>query len=138
MTDLGLSEGFATSGLSNTIAASIGGMTNINLFVFIGVITLVTVTMTELMSNTATANLLIPISISIAAGLGANPLLIAIPVAISASFAFMLPISTPPNAIVFSYGFISIKEMACIGLFVNILGIILTTLFSYFLIPLIF
>jgi sodium-dependent dicarboxylate transporter 2/3/5 len=93
--------------------------------------------MTELMSNTATATLLIPIGLSIAAGLSINPLLIAVPVAISASLAFMLPISTPPNAIVFSYGYISIKEMACIGIAINLLGLVLTTLFCYFVMPLI-
>lgn len=135
---LALSQGFGSSGLSDTIANMVSNMHNINLMIFILLISLVTVTLTELMSNTATANLLIPISISIAAGLGASPYFIAVPVAISASFAFMLPISTPPNAIVYSYGFISIKEMACVGIFFNIIGLILVTLFSYYVMPLIF
>lgn len=134
---LALSQGFSTSGLSETIATFVGNMHGVSLMTFIVIISFVTLTLTELMSNTATANLLIPISISIAAGLGASPYMIAIPVAISASFAFMLPISTPPNAIVYSYGFISIKEMACAGILINVVGLILVSLFSYFLLPLV-
>jgi sodium-dependent dicarboxylate transporter 2/3/5 len=90
------------------------------------------------MSNTATANLLIPLSIGVAAGLGANPMMIAIPVAISSSFAFMLPISTPPNAIVYSFGYIRIREMALTGLALNIIGLILVSIYSYFLVPIVF
>jgi sodium-dependent dicarboxylate transporter 2/3/5 len=134
---LALSQGFASSGLSATIVDLIHQLRNVNIILLIAIIAFVTVAMTELMSNTATATLLIPIGLSIAAGLSINPLLIAVPVAISASLAFMLPISTPPNAIVFSYGYISIKEMACIGIAINLLGLVLTTLFCYFVMPLI-
>jgi sodium-dependent dicarboxylate transporter 2/3/5 len=134
---LALSQGFASSGLSATIVDLIHQLRNVNIILLIAIIAFVTVAMTELMSNTATATLLIPIALSIAVGLNINPLLIAVPVAISASLAFMLPISTPPNAIVFSYGYISIKEMACIGIAINLLGLVLTTLFSYFVMPLI-
>ena len=134
---LALSQGFASSGLSTSIVELIHQMKNINIILLIAIIAFVTVVMTELMSNTATATLLIPIALSIATGLGVSPLLVAVPVAISASLAFMLPVSTPPNAIVFSYGYISIKEMACIGIAINILGVVLTTLFSYFIVPLV-
>jgi len=134
---LALSQGFAASGLSESIVELIRQMNNINLIVLIFIISFVTVVMTELMSNTATATLLIPISLSVATALSINPLLLAVPVAISSSLAFMLPVSTPPNAIVFSYGYISIKEMACIGIAINLVGLILTTLFCYFYMPLV-
>jgi sodium-dependent dicarboxylate transporter 2/3/5 len=135
---LALSQGFLSSGLSSTIATYVSGLHNLDMMFFIVIISLTTVVLTELMSNTATANLLIPISIGVAAGLGANPMMIAIPVAISSSFAFMLPISTPPNAIVYSFGYIRIREMALTGLALNIIGLILVSIYSYFLVPIVF
>lgn|SRR5574344_1028686 len=135
---LALSKGFSLSGLSTLVANMVNGANGINPILFILLISLVTAALTELMSNTATATLLIPISISIAAGLNVSPYLIAIPVAISSSFAFMLPISTPPNAIVFSYGFISIKEMLRVGTVINLIALILIAFYGYYLIPVIF
>lgn len=135
---LALAEGFTASGLSASISSWVSGMQNVNISVFLFLITLITVIMTTLMPNTATANLLIPLSISIAGGLGCDPLICAIPVAISASCAFMLPVSTPPNAIVYGYGFIKVKDMALTGIAINIIGIVITMLISYFLVPVIF
>ncbi len=79
--------------------------------------------MTELMSNVALATIFIPIVIAIAEGAHINPLLLSIPVAMAASCAFMMPISTPPNAIVFSSGHIKITQMVRVGIWLNIISV---------------
>lgn len=80
--------------------------------------------MTELMSNVALATIFIPIVMAIAVGANINPLLLSIPVAMAASCAFMMPISTPPNAIVFSSGHIKITQMVRVGIWLNILSVL--------------
>jgi sodium-dependent dicarboxylate transporter 2/3/5 len=80
--------------------------------------------LTELMSNVALATMYIPVVIGIATGLKMDPLLLSIPMAMAASCAFMMPISTPPNAIVFSSGHIQIKQMLLTGIFLNIISVL--------------
>ena len=93
------------------------------------ILTTLVIFMTEVMSNTALATIMIPVVISIGQGLNIDPLLLAIPVALAASCAFMMPVATPPNAIVFSSGHIRMKEMTRAGIFLNVIsiGIILLT-----------
>jgi sodium-dependent dicarboxylate transporter 2/3/5 len=87
--------------------------------------------LTELTSNTATASILIPVMAATALSLGQHPLLLMLPAALNASFAFMLPVATPPNAIVFSSSLISIRTMAKTGVTLNVLGVFLVTLMMY-------
>ena len=87
--------------------------------------------LTELTSNTATAATLIPILAALAPGLGIDPLLLAFPAALAASLAFMLPVATPPNAVVFGSGRIRIVEMGRAGLWLNLIGIVLVPLLTY-------
>jgi len=87
--------------------------------------------LTELTSNTATASILVPVMAAASVSLGQHPLLLALPAALSASFAFMLPVATPPNAIVFSTSLVSIRTMATTGFSLNFLGVILVTLLLY-------
>ncbi|MBN1448743.1 MAG: DASS family sodium-coupled anion symporter [Bacteroidetes bacterium] len=87
--------------------------------------------LTELTSNTATASILIPVMAATALSLGQHPLLLMLPAALNASFAFMLPVATPPNAIVFSSSRISIRTMAKTGVTLNFLGVFLVTLMMY-------
>lgn len=94
--------------------------------------------LTELMSNVALATVYIPVVIGIARGLEMDPLVLSIPVALAASCAFMMPISTPPNAIVFSSGHIRIKDMIRAGFLLNIISIILLTLASFTIIKAVF
>ncbi|MFW5927086.1 MAG: anion permease, partial [Wenzhouxiangella sp.] len=94
--------------------------------------------LTEVTSNTATAAALVPILASVAVGMGHDPLLLAVPAAIAASCAFMLPVATPPNAIVYGSGRISIPQMARAGVVVNLLMIGLITLAMYALIGMVF
>jgi sodium-dependent dicarboxylate transporter 2/3/5 len=98
----------------------------------LGVTTLI-IFLTELTSNTATAAMAMPVLCAVAIGLGQNPLLLLVPAALGASCAFMLPVATPPNAIVFGSGYVDIPQMARSGLMLNLLGIVLITLTTYLL-----
>jgi sodium-dependent dicarboxylate transporter 2/3/5 len=88
--------------------------------------------LTELTSNTATAAALIPIMAATAMALGINPLLLMIPTTISASCAFMLPVATPPNAIIFGSGKVKMGEMVRTGLILNALVALIVATFLYF------
>jgi sodium-dependent dicarboxylate transporter 2/3/5 len=86
--------------------------------------------LTEMTSNTASTAAFLPIIASVAIGLGENPLLLAIPTVLAASCAFMLPVATPPNAIIYGSGKITIPEMSRAGLWLNLLFIVLLTIAS--------
>jgi sodium-dependent dicarboxylate transporter 2/3/5 len=89
---------------------------------------------TEMTSNVATTTIMLPIlGVAVAPALGVNPLMLMIPATISASCAFMLPVATPPNAIVFGGGHLTVAQMARAGLLINLVGIVLVTLITYFL-----
>ncbi|UCD94246.1 MAG: anion permease, partial [Candidatus Zixiibacteriota bacterium] len=88
---------------------------------------------TELTSNTATTQMILPILGSLSAAIQVNPLLLMIPATLSASCAFLLPVATPPNAIIFASGQITIGKMARTGVILNLIGVILITLAIYLL-----
>lgn len=95
--------------------------------------------LTELMSNVALSQIFIPVVFAIASALGlVNAHAMGLPVVIACSFAFMFPISTPPNAVVFSSGLIKIKDMALAGFFINIVGILILWLCGLYIFPLLF
>ena len=95
--------------------------------------------LTELMSNVALAQIYIPVVFGISQSMGmSNPHIMGITVTIACSFAFMFPISTPPNAVIFSSGRIKLKDMAFAGFFLNIVGVILLWLTGLYIIPLLF
>lgn len=96
------------------------------------------VLLTELTSNTATAAAFIPIAASVSVGLGEDPLVIGIPATLAASAAFMLPVATPPNAIVYGSGMVSIPRMARGGAALNAIFVVLISLAAYLLVPLVF
>jgi sodium-dependent dicarboxylate transporter 2/3/5 len=93
---------------------------------------------TEMISNTATAALLLPISASLAMSMGLNPLFLMAPIAIAASYGFIMPVGTPPNAIVYSSGLVTTREMARAGLPLDFIAIILVTTLTSVLVPLVF
>ncbi|GAB5517933.1 MAG: DASS family sodium-coupled anion symporter [Rhodothermales bacterium] len=98
-------------------------------------VVLVIVFLTELTSNVATVAAFVPILASIAVGIGENPLVLLVPATLAASAAFMLPVATPPNAIVYGSGALTIPQMARAGLVLNVAFILLTTLIAYLLMP---
>lgn len=129
---LAIAKGFATSGLSDYIA---GGLSTLlgdadPLVIVISTVTFIT-GLTEISSNAATVSLAIPIMASLAQAIEAHPLLLLIPTTLAASCAFMLPVSTPPNAIVFGSGRVPIQKMILAGLWLDLLSVILLTVFVY-------
>lgn len=125
-----LAKGFQVSGLSDWIGGGFTGLGDAPLPVLVGTICAVLTFLTEFTSNAATTEMILPLLASIAKAAGIHPLLLMVPAALSASCAFMMPVATPPNAIVFASGRIRIRDMVVAGLIVNLVGIILvTTLF---------
>lgn len=112
-------------------ASSLGGLAPLAV-----VLTVVTFSIfaTEMTSNTALVSLLLPILAAVAPALGVPPQLVLIPCALAASFAFMMPVGTPPNAIVFGTGLVTIPQMCKAGIVLNFAGVILVTLMAYFVI----
>ncbi len=94
-------------------------------------VTATVIFLTELTSNTATTATLVPILAALAPGLGVDPYLLIVPAAIAASCAFMMPVATPPNAIVFGSGYLSIPQMCKAGLWLNLVGIVLITMLAF-------
>ena len=128
-----LGEAFKQSGLSASIADGLSGLENLpTIFLLLGICLLVTF-LTEMTSNTATTSLLMPILGAAAIAAELDPKLLLIPAALSASCAFMLPVATIPNAVVFGTGKISIKRMAGEGFVLNLIGAGVVTGVIYFL-----
>ncbi len=135
---LSLASAISATGLAEWIGQGVGALEAWPIYVLVGFVLLLIVFLTEMTSNTATTAAFLPILASIALGLGENPLLLAIPAALGASCAFMLPVATPPNAIVYGSGKITIPEMSKAGLWLNFVFILLLTAFTFTLISYIF
>jgi len=128
---LSLSAAIRQNGVGEFIGSQFTGLGSLPGVVWIVAIITVAVLLTELTSNTATTATLVPIMAALASGLGTEPLLFIVPAAVAASCAFMLPVATPPNAIVFGSGHISMFEMIRAGLWLEIVGIVLITSLTY-------
>ncbi len=133
-----LANGFVSTGLSNFIGGQIAGLVSIPPFLLLLIIALTVSLLTELTSNTATTQMVLPIMASVSVALNLNPMLLMITVTLSASMAFMLPVATPPNTIIFASRRIKIYEMAKTGILLNLLGIVVVSVIVYFLGILIF
>ncbi len=108
-----------------------------NGFMLVLAITVISIFLSELMSNVAQVIVFAPVIAGLADALGMNPLMLRIPMTLAASCASMLPMGTPPNAIVFSSGLIRLHHMTKTGFIMNIISVILITIFCWFLIPLV-
>ena len=128
-----LGEGFKQSGLSATIAGVFSGIENLPLLVILLGIALLVTFLTEMTSNTATTNVLMPILGAAATASDIDPILLMIPAAMSASCAFMLPVATIPNAVVFGTGEVSVRRMAREGLALNLIGAMVVSGICYLL-----
>ncbi len=135
---LSLASGISSTGLSAWIGRGVQVLDAWPVFFMVLVVLFIIVFLTEMTSNTATTAAFLPILASVAIGLGENPLLLAIPAALGASCAFMLPVATPPNAIVFGSGKVTIPEMSKAGLWLNLLFIFLLSVLSFTLITYVF
>ncbi len=126
-----LAQGFVDSGLSVWFGEQLAGLSGINpVILVLAIVTMISI-LTQLTSNVATTEMILPILAGLAVTIKVNPLLLMVPATLTASLAFMLPVATPPNAIVFGSNRIKIKEMMRAGFLLNIAGIILATLFMY-------
>jgi len=134
---LALAKGMASSGLVDVITDYIknGGFSPI---VIVSLLIILMLFMTELMSNVALVAVLAPVVAGIAVGLEIPILYVLIPVTMASSCAFMLPMATPPNAIVFASGYVKVNQMVRAGVILNILAVILLILYYQFVIPMIF
>ncbi len=130
---IALASGFISSGLSEWMGTNLKWLQGLPTWLFIFIIAILVSFLTEITSNTATTSIFMPIMGSLAVGLGFHPYLLMLPAVMSASCAFMLPVATPPNAIVFSSGKIDMLEMARTGFVLNIIGAVIITLVVYFI-----
>ena len=128
-----LAKGFQDTGLSNLIGREFVGLSGVPPFLMILLNCFGITFLTELTSNTATTEMILPVLASVSVAIKINPLALMIPAAISASCAFMMPVATPPNAIIFGSGRVKISEMAKAGLLINIIGAFVVTILFYFL-----
>jgi len=122
-----LAKGFQVTGLADFIGNKLQVLAGFSTVTMIGVICTTLTFLTELTSNTATTQMVLPILASIAVAMKTNPLLLMIPATLSASCAFMMPVATPPNAIVFGSGRVKIGEMVKAGLLINLIGVVVIT-----------
>ncbi|NXF88436.1 S13A5 protein, partial [Eubucco bourcierii] len=123
-----LADASASSGLSAWLGHQMTPLGSIPPWAIATVLSLIIAVFTECTSNVATATLFLPVFSSMAASVKIHPLYVMLPGTLSASFAFMLPVATPPNAIVFSYGHIRVLDMVRSGIVMNIIGVFCVTL----------
>jgi sodium-dependent dicarboxylate transporter 2/3/5 len=131
---IALGKGFSESGLAAKIAGAMSMLYGAPIILMVLLTALLVTFLTEVTSNTAIATIFLPILAATAVGLRIHPFILMIPATISASCAFMLPVATPPNAIVFSSGSISMPGMVRVGILMNLIGVALVTLIMYLLV----
>ncbi|MFA3791330.1 DASS family sodium-coupled anion symporter [Aliiglaciecola sp. SL4] len=135
---LSLAAAVSSSGLASWLGTSLMPLGALGVFTLVIAATALVIFLTELTSNVATAATFLPVVAAVAFELGVSPLLLCIPITLAASCAFMLPVATPPNAIVFASGVITIPQMVRAGVMLNIAGLVLLSAVSIWLAPLIF
>ena len=123
-----LAQGMEDAGLVQLIGEQISKQGDLSIGTLVITLSALSMFLTELMSNVALTTIFIPVVLGIADGLQINPIILAMPVAFAASCAFMMPISTPPNAILFASGHISVKQMMRAGILLNLFALLLISL----------
>jgi len=127
-----LASGFKESGLSIWFGEQLSGASALHPLLIILIISFTVTFLTELTSNTATIEMLLPVLAGLAVSIEVNPLILMLPATLSASMAFMLPVATPPNAIVFGSNRLRIMDMARAGFVLNLIGMVIITLVTYY------
>ena len=134
---LAIAAGFTNSGLSEWIGSQLTGLQGVHVLIVVLVVAALVLFLTEITSNTATASMMFPIMASLSVALGIHPYALMVTAAVAASCAFMLPVATPPNAVVFGSGYLRIPDMAKAGLALNIFGIFFVGLAVFYFLPLV-
>lgn len=135
---IAIAEAFQQSGLAEWIANDLSVLNGLNALLVLFALVFLVNFLTEITSNLATTSVLLPVLAPLAVALDMDPSLLMVGATLAASCAFMLPVATPPNAIVFGSEHITIKQMMRTGLWLNIASIIIITLLVYFLLPILF
>ena len=130
-----IARAFQESGLDEAVATAITDLGVTELGAMILLLTVIVMALTNVTSNTATASLFMPIALSVGLAIGAPPLTLMAATAFAATFAFVLPVATAPNAIVFGSGYLTIPLMARVGLWLSLAAIVVITLAMWFLVP---
>jgi sodium-dependent dicarboxylate transporter 2/3/5 len=128
---IAIAAAFAVTGISESIGQSLSGVTRLSIIGIIAIVALSVTFLTEITSNTATTTLLMPILAAASLGAGFEPAILMLPAALSASCAFMLPVATAPNAIVFGTGKITVEQMVREGFALNLIGVTVITAVVY-------
>jgi len=131
---LALARGFASSGLSAELAGGLGVLDGLPPLLVVAGICLFVTLITEVTSNTAITTLLMPILAAFSLATGLPPELTMLPAAISASCAFMMPVATPPNAVVYGSGVVSVATMARTGVWLNLAGVVIVSLMLWLMV----
>lgn len=132
---LALAEGFKSSGLAVWIGSQMTLLEGVTLILLLLILVTAVNFLTEITSNLATTAMLLPILAPLALAIDVHPFLLMVGATTAASCAFMLPVATPPNAVVFGSGYLKIIDMVKAGIWLNIISIIILTLLTYFLLP---
>ena len=133
---LALAQGFTTSGLAEWIGGQMTLLEGASLFIILLFLIGMVNFLTEITSNLATTAMILPILAPLALIIDVHPFILMVGATVAASCAFMLPVATPPNAIVFGSGYLRIPDMVKAGIWMNLFSIIFLTLMVYFLLPL--
>ena len=134
---MALAIGFESSGLAVWIGSQLTLLENIPLIILLLILIVSVNFLTEITSNLATTAMLLPILASLARAINIHPYLLLVSATVAASCAFMLPVATPPNAVVFGSGYLKINDMVKKGFWMNLISIIIITLFINFILPVI-
>ena len=134
---IALAGALEKAGLIESLGKWLAGFGGSDGFVLVVMITILSIFISELMSNIAQVIVFSPVIAGIADAMGINPILLGLPMTLAASCASMMPMGTPPNAIVFASGYIKLNQMVKTGFVMNVISVILIALFCYYVVPLI-
>jgi len=132
---LSIATAMKSSGLALWIGELAYNIDSLDLILIVLIIVMIVNFLTEITSNLATVSMLLPILASISISLGIHPYIIMVSATIAASCAFMLPVATPPNAVVFGSGYLKMTDMVKTGLVMNVISIVIVSLYVYFMLP---
>ncbi|KPL61589.1 SLC13 family permease [Rossellomorea vietnamensis] len=132
---LAIAKGFKETGLAEWIGKQLTVLDGISFIIILVAVTAFVIFLTEITSNTATATMMFPIMAALAAALDVHPYSLMVAAGLAASCAFMLPVATPPNAVVFGSGYIKMGDMVKAGVWLNLISIVFITLLIYFFMP---
>ncbi len=132
---MALAEGFKSSGLAAWVGSQMTLLDGVSLLLLVLILVAAVNFLTEITSNIATTSMLLPILAPMALAIGVHPFMLMVSATVAASCAFMLPVATPPNAVVFGAGYLRIPDMVRVGFWMNVISILFLALFVYGLLP---